>query len=141
MSEMDLPGYVNADVPAATMVIFDVRVIPPTPAPSARVPVEFLVDMRSLTSEQDQPGVRKYQLDFHVAAYGSEGKMAGQQNMELVAPIKPERYAALLQSGLPFQTALSLPPGHYRLRVAVRDEHTGFLGSMDLPLWLESPTH
>ncbi len=141
LSEMDLPGYVNADVPAATMVIFDVRVIPPTPAPSARVPVEFLVDMRSLTSEQDQPGVRKYQLDFHVAAYGSEGKMAGQQNMELVAPIKPERYAALLQSGLPFQTALSLPPGHYRLRVAVRDEHTGFLGSMDLPLWLESPTH
>ncbi len=141
LSEMDLAGYVSADAPVATMVVFDVRVLPPNPAPSAHVPVDFLVDMRSVTSEQDQQGVRKYQLDFHVAAYGTEGKLVGQQNMELVAPVKPERYAALLQSGLPFHTDLSLPPGHYRLRVAVRDDHTGFLGSLDLPLSLEKPTH
>ena len=75
LSETDLPGYVSTDAPAATMVVFDVRVLPPNPAPSTRVPVDFLVDLRSLTSEQNQQGVRKYQLDFHVAAYGTEGKL------------------------------------------------------------------
>jgi hypothetical protein len=141
LSEADLPGYVSADAPAATMVIFDARVIPAAPASSARVPVEFLVDMRSLAPEQNQGGVRKYQLEFHVAAYGKEGKLVAQQNMELVAPVNPERYASLLQSGLPFHTGLSLPAGEYRLRVVVRDEHTGFLGSMDLPLTLDKPNH
>ena len=141
LSEDDVAGYVSADAPAATMVIFDARVIPPAPALQARVPIDVLVDMHSLASEQDARGGRKYQLDFHVAAYGKEGKLAGQQNLQLIAPVKAERYTALLHSGLPFHTDLSLPPGDYRLRVAVRDEHTGFLGSMDLPLSLQKPIH
>jgi VWFA-related protein len=139
LSEADLRGYVGADAPAATMIVFDARVVPPAPASSALVPVEFLVDMHCLAPEENQAGVRKYQLDFHVAAFGKEGKLMGQQNMELVAPVKPERYASLQRTGLPFHTDLSLPPGEYRLRLVVRDEHTGFLGSMDLPLVLKGP--
>jgi VWFA-related protein len=139
--DTDISNYVSADAPAATMVVFDARVVPPSPAPTARVPIEFLVDMRSLSADESVPGTHEYEVDFHVAAFGPEGKPVDQRNIQLRAPVKADKYVVLMQTGLPFHTDLSLPPGQYRLRLVVRDERTGFLGSVDVPLVLERPLH
>ncbi len=134
----DLAAYLAADLPPATMVVFDARVVPPMPLSAGQVAVDFLVDMHSLSAEPDAHGTRKYQLDFHVAAFTSQGKLAARKDVQLTAPVKKDRFAGLLQSGLPFHADLKLPAGQYRLRLAVRDEKTGFLGTTDLPLKLNA---
>jgi hypothetical protein len=130
----DLASYLATDLPPATMVVFDVRVLPVESPARGEVAVDFLVDMHSLSAEPDAHGTRKYQLDFHLAAFTLDGKLAGRKDVQLIAPVKAEGYATLLQNGLPLHADLSLPAGQYRLRLAVQDDRTGFLGTTDLPL-------
>jgi VWFA-related protein len=130
----DLAAYLAADLPPATMVVFDTRMLPTSPANAGQVAVDFLVDMHSLSAEPDAQGTRQYQLEFHVAAFTPQSKLAGRKDVQLIASVKANLYDNLLQNGLPFHASLSLPAGQYRLRLAVRDERTGFLGTTDLPL-------
>lgn len=134
----DLDAYLAADLPPATMVIFDTRVIPPPVVHGGQVAVDFLVDMHTLNAELDSHQTRKYQLDFHVVAFTPQGKLAGRKDVHLIAPVKADHYAGMLQNGLPFHADLPLPAGQYRLRLAVRDDRTGFLGTTDLPLKVDA---
>lgn len=43
------------------------------------------------------------------------------------------------QRSLPIRLALELEPGRYRLRLAVRDNRTGWLGTTGVPLVLAQP--
>jgi hypothetical protein len=54
------------------------------------------------------------------------------------APVKADRLQAYLQQGIPFKTELEMGPGQYRLRLVVRDTHTGFIGATEIPLTLAS---
>src|SRR5437899_5385121 len=119
-------SVMGPDSPLATGMIFDARVVPPAPASRVQVPVELLIDMRTLSFEEKKGGERLYSLEFHVAAYTPDGKMAAHHDARVDAPIKAETVAARLQQGFPYRTQLELPPGRYRLRLAVRDNRTGF---------------
>ncbi|MGH9703246.1 MAG: VWA domain-containing protein, partial [Candidatus Acidiferrales bacterium] len=120
--------------PISTMIIFDARVMPPAGAAGkVKVPVDFLVDSHSLSYEDDK-GSRKYELDFHVAAYGTDGKLAGHTDIGTKAGVKAENVAALEQGGFPYHMEIELPPGQFILRLGVRDVRTGFVGTADLPV-------
>jgi hypothetical protein len=54
------------------------------------------------------------------------------------APIKADRLQAYLQQGIPFKTEIELEPGQYRLRLAVRDGRSGYIGTTEVPLALAS---
>jgi VWFA-related protein len=122
--------------PSSTMVVFDSRVAPPAPASQVRVPVEFLVNPRTIAGEETKDGGRHFGLEFHVAAYTLDGKLVSHKDTGMDAPVKPDRLQAYLQQGIPFRTELEMTPGEYRLRLAVRDTHTGFIGSTEFPLTL-----
>jgi len=57
----------------------------------------------------------------------------------LDAGLRPETYARVRKEGLPYKAQLDLPPGNYILRVAVRDNRTARLGSLEIPLLLSAP--
>ncbi|PYX94166.1 MAG: hypothetical protein DMG71_13325, partial [Acidobacteria bacterium] len=134
----DIVSALDPSSPDATLVVFDAKVSPPARNGKQEVAVDFLVDMSTLSAPQDKDGKRAYDVEFHVAAFAPDGKLAGHTDIKLKAAIKPEEYAALRQQGLPFHTQLELPPGRYQIRLAVRDDRTGFLGTTGMPLLLNS---
>jgi hypothetical protein len=50
--------------------------------------------------------------------------------------VKADRLQAYLQQGIPFRAELPISPGEYHLRLAVRDTHTGFIGTTEIPIKL-----
>jgi VWFA-related protein len=122
--------------PAETMLIFDARVAPPQPSSKMKVPIEFLVNPETVSWEDMKDGGHHYVIEFHVAAYSSEGKLVAHKDTAMDAPIKGDRLEAFMRQGIPFKTDLDLGPGQYRLRLLVRDGRTGYTGSTEIPLAL-----
>jgi len=134
--DADLLTEMARSNPVSTMIIFDARAVPPPSlGDKIKLPIDFLVDPRTLSYADDKGG-RRYELDFHVAAYGPDGKLVGHQDVGTKAGVKAENVAALEQGGFPYHMELELPPGRYILRLGVRDDRTGFIGTADLPLVL-----
>jgi VWFA-related protein len=129
--ELDLANAMSPGTPLSTLVVFDARALPSGGAGKQTVPVEFLVDPRTLATEQKNDGGHVYHLEFHVAAYAAGGKLADGKGSSLDVPLKAADHAAVQQSGFPFRAELSLASGTYTLRFAVRDNRTGLLGSAE----------
>ena len=137
--EAEIGMAMQAASPGTTGVTFDARVVPPAPAAKMKVGIDFLVDPFTLTAEDAGGGSKRLALEFHAAAYGPDGKLAGQRDVATKATLKQANFAALQQQGLPYHVDLELPPGRYMLRLGVADQRSGFIGTADLPLMLEGP--
>jgi VWFA-related protein len=123
----------------ATVVTFRAHV--PTPAPAARTAlvVEFLVDAHTLAFEQSEDARQHCSLDFLVAAFSPEGKVMASASQTVDARLRPESYQRAQQQGLPHRMQLDLEPGRYQLRLVVRDNRTGWLGTADVPMVIDRP--
>jgi hypothetical protein len=51
--------------------------------------------------------------------------------------LTPDRLAAIRQKGVAYNGALDLAPGEYTVRLVVRDNGSGRVGSVDAPLKVE----
>lgn len=124
----------------ATLVTFRAAVFPP-PAPAATAPVQvgFIVDAPTILFELDPGGLRHASLDFLVAVITPQGKLVRTANDTLNADLTPENFSRIQEHGLQHLMTVELPPGRYFLRLVVRDNRTGLMGSTDAPLVLESP--
>jgi VWFA-related protein len=126
-----------------TMVGFYARVVVPPDNPrvensggnanaSHKAHVRFKVNPQTIFFEDFSDGSRACSLEFVVVAY-DKGKIIAQKSETLKGTLKPETYAKLITEGLMLNTELALPttPSHFRL--LVRDNHTGFMGTLDAP--------
>ncbi len=125
--------------PGATGVTFDARIMPPSPASKAKVGVDFIVDPTTISAEDAGGGSRRLALEFHVAAYGADRKIAGQKDVAIKPTLKPAEFTRIQQQGVPYHVDLELPPGRYTLRLGVVDQHSGVIGTADQPLVLQEP--
>jgi VWFA-related protein len=121
-----------------TMLLFDAQVAPPPPSAKAQVPVRFLVRPDSVMSEEEKNGA-KVDMDFVVAAITTDGRLAAREAKTVNATLDSTQLAQVKQKGLLLPIEVSLPPGSYSLRLAVRDNRTGYLGTLTAPLTLAKP--
>jgi VWFA-related protein len=122
--------------PGATGVTFDARVLPPAPASKMKVGIDFLIDPSTISSEDAGGGSKQLALEFHVAAYGGNGKLVAHRDVALKPTLKANQFAAIQQQGIPYHMDLDLEPGHYTLRLGVVDQRSGMIGTTDMPLAL-----
>jgi VWFA-related protein len=82
-------------------------------------------------------GQKHLDFDFAAAAYLSNGK-SGKAVVTIGKPVTttvPEaQMASLLSNGIDMQNTLELGPGQYVIRVVIRDNVTGRIGSVTAPL-------
>jgi VWFA-related protein len=134
--DSELMSVLQAVAMPATRVIFDARVTPPDSAGKPSVRVELLVNVDTLSEEPGADG-RHYDVDFHIAAFAPDGSLVAHKDSRVDAHVSAEENQRLRRQGLPFHTALTLEPGRYQLRIVVRDNQTGSLGSVEVPVVME----
>jgi VWFA-related protein len=94
--------------------------------------VRFLVNPRDISFQQNASGTQSCSVKFVVAVYrGSE--LANSVEKTLECDAKPETYAGLNKTGMLFHTDVSIPDTNVRLRLLVRDNKTGRIGTLDIP--------
>ncbi|HEY6352016.1 MAG TPA: VWA domain-containing protein, partial [Candidatus Angelobacter sp.] len=120
----------SLDFPASTALVFQARVFPPSEQSKNKVRVSFTIDPHQISFEQVD-GLQHATIDCAIAAYSSRGEPIKAEGGTSNAALKPEQFAAAMNSFFPCQRQLDLPPGEYVLRLGVRDNRTGLIGTVN----------
>src|SRR5205807_853415 len=113
----------------ATMLPFVTRLSLPT-KDQPSVLIDFGVDAQSLVFESQGDNLQHAKLDFVTVAFDYKGKPVGSQSDTMSTALKPETYANIMKTRLPFQQKLKLPPGKYLLKMGVRDTSNNRIGTV-----------
>jgi VWFA-related protein len=128
-SDQDLAEALR-DPAAATLVAFKAQV---KPGEKGKMRVVFLVDAHTLSAE-DSGGGKRFNVTFYAAPVGPDGRVSGTRTTKVDQAFKPEIYEQILQKGIMTPLDVEVPPNVREVRLAVRDERTGNIGSIDAPL-------
>ncbi len=128
-----------ADPLPATQVTFRVHIPAIVAAPKPQVQIQFLVDSSAISFDAIENGARHCNLDFMIAAVSGDGKIVASDGHTVDARLTSDQFAQMNRDGLPFTMQLSLAPAEYSLRMAVRDNRTGQIGTLTLPLVVQNP--
>jgi VWFA-related protein len=156
-SEPSLVAAMIHEAPTASEVLFTVRVVPsnsPSPtelkndsagepraslSPRKRYTLSFNIDPHSLGLNTLSDGSSRAQVEFIAIAYGRDGKRLNHSDTGFAFHLRADQYSAAMQSGIPRELELDLPPGNIFLRVAVHDLISNRIGSTEFPLNVTAP--
>jgi VWFA-related protein len=99
-----------------------------SPPKGADLGINLLIDPKSLNFAQAD-GRHSTKFDVVGFVYDELGKLRGGFSETVNASLTPENYQAALKTGLSYSASTQLPPGYYQLKVVVREEGSGNLGS------------
>jgi VWFA-related protein len=117
------------DAPAATQVVFQAQVQPPSEK-SKKVVVNFHIDPRTLAFEHKDGGMEFARLSCTVWAYGKDKDKPVMSSGTVSANLKANEYQQVLQQRfLACDRQLDLKPGSYTLRMGVLDRASNKMGT------------
>ena len=139
----------------ATQLTFDLKFTPtPAPAPQPGAPTKlsahrvlpipgktrtaydalFKLDQTQITFAITPDGMRTATLEFDLAAYDPDGKVAAIRSQTLKLPLTLEEYQDFVQTPFQFYLSIDLPPGPTILRAGVFDTIANRTGTLEIPL-------
>ena len=125
----DLGTALDLNNPIATALPFQAVVIPPSAQNGNKVLINFGVDPHAIGFDLKEDGLQHAAIDCGVSVYTEKGKSVRVQGNVFNAALKPEQYQKVMQMIFPCNQTLDLPPGEYVLRLAVRDNTNGLIGT------------
>jgi VWFA-related protein len=92
------------------------------------VVAETVIPPQSLVINQED----KNYVNFDVAllAVGPDEKIKGESSETVRLHLTPESLAQVMETGITYRGKVNLPPGSYDLRLAIRDNQTGKIGTV-----------
>lgn len=131
--DMDFSQALDPNAPIATALQFEVAVTPPSPQTQNKVVVRYAIDPHQIYFETGADGLRHGQVDCGARIFSAKDidHPIDTQASRMEAALKPEAFEKINRSFFPCQLAIELPAGQYFLRLAVRDNLTGLLGSVN----------
>jgi len=117
----------------ATAVTMDARVVQPQPG-SKEAMVQVIVYSKSLRTNPQPDGGEEIDIDLLVAAYDKNGKMVANAGRSQSAVFTKEQVPQFRMQGPLFNVPLTLDPGDYTLKIAVRDALSGAIGMTRAPI-------
>ena len=92
--------------------------------------VEFMLDAGAISAEDVSKG-KRLNADFQVMVRGANGKVLATRTVKLDRVLDQATYQQILQQGLSVHVDVDTPPGNYQLHMAIRDNHTGYIGTLE----------
>ncbi len=126
---LDLGQALSLDYPLATALIFRATVAPPSEQTGNKVLVNFGVDAHAMGFELKNDGLQHASIDCAVQVFSMKGDPLQARANTFAAGLKPEQFQMVMQKFFPCNQALDLGPGDYVLRLGVRDNATGLIGT------------
>ncbi|MGH9703311.1 MAG: hypothetical protein ACRD4K_08040, partial [Candidatus Acidiferrales bacterium] len=99
--------------------------------------VHFSIVIPPGATEIDTEHENHINLDFLAIANGPTGQEAGKITQRLDRKLPPQGVSQIQANGITYANTISLPPGQYKVHVAVRDNLTGKIGSVTAPLTVQ----
>jgi hypothetical protein len=81
-------------------------------------------------SAEDSSGGKKLDIAFYAVMYGKDGKMLSNHSMKVDQVFKEEVYSQLLKQGILLHMDMDPNPAASKLHLVVRDNRTGYIGSL-----------
>jgi hypothetical protein len=119
----------SPDSPISTGLPFNAMVIPPAETAPKTVLVNFGVDPHALSFEKLADGLEHATVECTIQAFSAKGRLVRGEGSTVKAALKPETFARVMQGTFPCQQSIELEPGNYYLRLGVRDDRTGLIGT------------
>jgi VWFA-related protein len=119
----------DPDSPISTALPFSALVVPPLEKAPKTVLINFGVDPHALSFEKQADGLEHANVDCTVQAFSAKGKLVKGRLSTVKAALKPETFAKVMEDMFPCQQSIELEPGNYYLRLGVRDQRTGLIGT------------
>ncbi|MGD0829855.1 MAG: VWA domain-containing protein [Terracidiphilus sp.] len=136
----ELLGALQPKIPDATMLRLKAKVTPPDEKQS-KLQVTANINASDVKFTIDEAGHRHAQLLVLLLAYNDGAKQANappQSSGMLNIDLDAQRYQTVLEHGIAFQLALPVPSGNYRLRLGVSDTSNHHIGTLDMPVNLNT---
>jgi hypothetical protein len=124
--------------PVSTAILFQGRVMPPSAKTKNQVVVNYLIPAAGLSFEEGADKLRHASVNCSVEVFSSNGELVKKDGTNLTAALQPEVYGKVMREGFPCQEKLTLLSGEYTLRLGVRDNATGMIGTADTKVSLKS---
>ena len=127
--EQDVASALEVNAPA-TQVSFMAQAKPTDPG---KMRVVFLVDAHTLSAE-DSGGGKKMNLSLYAALYDATGKMLGNRRTDVNNVFDTATYQQIVEKGMMVPLDLDFPSAAKEIRLAVLDNKTGLIGTVNGPL-------
>jgi VWFA-related protein len=126
---MDLGQALNIENPISTALLFRAQVIPPSEKTQNKVLIYYGIDAHAMGFELRDDGLQHASIDCAAQPFTAKGNPLPPQGQPFSAGLKPEDFQTVMQKFFPCNLTLDLAPGDYTLRLAVRDNATGLIGT------------
>jgi VWFA-related protein len=129
---IDFSQALNLESPITSALQFKAEVNPPA-ADSKTVHLRYAIDPSEIQFTPGADGLQHAQVDCAVRAFAPNDldKPVKTEGTKMNAALKPDAMAKIKSSFFPCDLKVDLPPGHYLLRLAVRDNNSGIVGSVN----------
>jgi VWFA-related protein len=126
---IDMGSALDINNPVSTALPFQAVVMPPSAQSGNKVQINYGIDPHAIGFELKDDGLEHAAIDCGVRVYTQAGEPLGAQGSTFNAALKPEQYQKVMQMIFPCNQTLQLAPGEYILRLAVRDNTSGLIGT------------
>jgi VWFA-related protein len=126
----------SLNVPVSTALPFQALVMPPSAKTENKVIVNYHVDPHALSFETSNDGLQAVNMECAVRVFPKKNpdKPVTTEAQKMGGALNPDAYAKVMKGFFPCRDALALQPGDYLLRLGVRDNVTGLIGTANASL-------
>jgi len=116
------------------------RLVPPasnhpaTSGPEPKRPTEFMLGVMGNSLTIDREKRNAIDLEVITLTFDDKGKSVGSTTQAITTELQPERLQNILQNGIGIPERIDLLPGKYEVKFAVRDNLSGLLGTVSVPV-------
>jgi VWFA-related protein len=131
-TDIDFSQALNLESPITSALQFRAEVNPPAPD-SATVHLRYAIDPAEIQFTPGPDNLQHAQVDCAVRVFSRSDleKPVKTEGTKMNAALKPDALAKVKSNFFPCELKVDLPPGQYLLRLAVRDNNSGIVGSVN----------
>ncbi|HLW52581.1 MAG TPA: VWA domain-containing protein [Candidatus Angelobacter sp.] len=126
---MDFGQALSLDYPVSTAMIFRAVAIPPSDQTGNKLVINYGIDPGTIGFDLRSDGLEHASIDCTAQAFTLKGEPVKIQGNTFDAALKPDAFQMVMQRFFPCNEALALDPGDYVLRLGVRDNGSGRIGT------------